>query len=111
MPEKSQNVPVSVLFEFTQAALLSTGLSSADAQVISIGRGGAYYNGYGRGYYGGYGRPAVRTYSGYGRGPYGYGGGYGRGAYYNGYGRSGVYVQPGGGFYRPFSGGYYNYGW
>ena len=35
MPEKSQNVPVSVLFEFTQAALLSTGLSSADAQVTA----------------------------------------------------------------------------
>ena len=35
MPEKSPNVPVSVLFEFTQAALLSTGLRDADAKVTA----------------------------------------------------------------------------
>jgi LDH2 family malate/lactate/ureidoglycolate dehydrogenase len=35
MPEKSPNVPVSVLFDFTKAALLSTGLSDANAQVTA----------------------------------------------------------------------------
>lgn len=84
---------------------------SADAQVISFGRGGVHYNGYGRGYYGGYGNGG-RVYSGYGNGPYGYGNGYRQGYYNNGY-NSGVYVQPRA-FYRPFGGGYYNsygYGW
>ncbi len=98
-------------------------LGRAEAQVISIGRGGVQYNGYGRGYYGGYGsgyRNGPRVYSGYGNGPYGYGGGYGYGngnygnGYGNGYGNSGIYVQPGRNFYRPFGGPVYSnygYGW
>lgn len=98
----------------------ATPSGSANAQTLSIGRGGVQYNGYGRGYYGGYGRGYVRprVYSGYGNGPYGYGGsyGYGNGRYNNGYGNPGYYVQPNRNFYRPFNGGYsgygnYGYGW
>lgn len=95
----------------------------AQAQTLSIGRGGVQYNGYGQGHYGGYGRghrdydqgyhrwhsPRTQTYSGYGNGPYGYGMrnnyqfqsnggyGYGNGNYYNGYGNSGYYSQ----YYTP----------
>ena len=35
MPEKHPNVPVAALFEFTEATLLSTGLSPVDAQVTA----------------------------------------------------------------------------
>ena len=96
--------------------------NEAQAQTLSIGRGGVQYNGYGRGYYGGYGQgyreygpgfnygPRTHAYSAYGNGPYGYGsqrvyqyhsnGGYsyGNGAYYDGYGNSGYYQQP---YYAP----------
>ena len=95
----------------------------AQAQTLSIGRGGVHYNGYGQGYYGGYGggyqgydrghqrwhSPRTQSYSTYGNGPYGYGMrnnyqyqsnggyGYGNGNYYNGYGNSGYYNQ----YYTP----------
>jgi hypothetical protein len=109
--------------------IAATPRSNADAQSLTIGRGGVQYNSYGRGYYGGYGRgyrrygpeyaPRTRTYSGYGNGPYGYGserdyqtpsqGGYRYrdGTYYNGRGPSGYYVQPYAPVYRPYGFGVY----
>lgn len=105
----------------------------AQAQTLSIGRGGVQYNGYGQGYYGGYGRgyrghdhghhdwhgPRTQSYSAYGNGPYGYGMrnnyqfqsnggyGYGNGNYYNGYGNSGYYNQYYAPSYSPYGFGVY----
>lgn len=108
-----------------------TSQNEAQAQTLSIGRGGVQYNGYGRGYYGGYGQgyreygpgfnygPRTHAHSAYGNGPYGYGsqrvyqyhsnGGYsyGNGAYYDGYGNSGYYQQPYAPTYRPYGFGVY----
>jgi hypothetical protein len=103
-------------------------VSIAQAQTLSIGRGGIQYNGYGQGYYGGYGQgyggwhgaPRPRAYSAHGNGPYGYGsgnsyqfrnnGGYsrGNGPYYNGYGNSGYHVQPVVRVYPSYGYGVYN---
>lgn len=107
---------------------------AAQAQTITIGRGGVQYNGYGQGYYGGYGRgyrsygqgyggwysPQAQYYSSYGNGPYGYGSGnmyqypsnggysYGNGTYYDGYGNSGYSGQTYGPVYSPFGVGVYS---
>lgn len=108
--------------------------STAEAQTLTIGRGGVRYNGYGRGYYGGYGRGynnhyrgyyrGNNGYSGYGHGPYGYGAGphfqnrfyrpygYGRTIYYTGNGYPGYYGPTYVPLYSPLGfGGYNVYGW
>jgi len=116
----------SYLFTFVLALFAeATLLGHAQAQTLTVGRGGVQYHEYGGGHYGGYGQgyngyaPGNRGFSTYGNGPYGYGTrngnqfpnnrGYGNGAHYNGYGNSGSYRQSYGPVYRPYGFGIYSY--